>query len=156
MVAIEGPAVACAAGSVRDPGGVVRTRARQRCEYCLAPQAGFHRSFHIEHVIAKQHGGTDEVATLALACWECNFRKGPNLAGLDPESRSMVRLFHPRVDRWAEHFSLSHLDPAERRAEIGGLTPMGRATVRLLDFNGRLRPGLRYELWLEGLFQADS
>jgi hypothetical protein len=39
-----------------------------------------------------------------FACYHCNAHKGPNLSGLDPESGTLVRLFHPRQDRWDEHF----------------------------------------------------
>ncbi|MBL8214476.1 MAG: HNH endonuclease [Bryobacterales bacterium] len=28
--------------------------------------------FHLEHVVAKQHGGSDDPAGLALACDRCN------------------------------------------------------------------------------------
>jgi hypothetical protein len=37
-------------------------------------------------------------------CYHWNSRTGPNLSGLDPESGALVRLFHPRQDRWDEHF----------------------------------------------------
>jgi hypothetical protein len=47
----------------------VRERAGDRCEYCLLPQSGLPIArFHIEHVIARQHGGTDAPDNLALAC----------------------------------------------------------------------------------------
>lgn len=38
-------------------------------------------SFHVEHVIAKQHlnDATDDPANLALACNRCNAYKGTNL-----------------------------------------------------------------------------
>jgi hypothetical protein len=41
---------------------------------------------------------------LALARYHCNASKVPNLSGLDPESGALVRLFHPRQDRWDEYF----------------------------------------------------
>jgi hypothetical protein len=34
----------------------------------------------------------------------CNTRKGPNLSGLDPQTGELTRLFHPRQDRWQDHF----------------------------------------------------
>jgi hypothetical protein len=50
----------------------VRQRANYACEYCRMPQkATPYISFHIEHVIAKQHGGTDDLGLLALACDRC-------------------------------------------------------------------------------------
>jgi hypothetical protein len=37
------------------------------CEYCPIPEAAFRRPFHIEHVIAWQHGGATELDNLS-AC----------------------------------------------------------------------------------------
>jgi hypothetical protein len=84
----------------------VRRRAGERCEYCRLPQAAFRRRFHIEHIIAGQHGGTTELDNLALACWQCNFKKGPNLSGIDPETAQVTPLFNPRKERWASHFDM--------------------------------------------------
>ncbi|MEK7270741.1 MAG: HNH endonuclease signature motif containing protein [Planctomycetota bacterium] len=95
--------------------------------------------FHIEHVIPRQHGGKDDASNLALACYHCNLHKGPNLAGVDPLSREIVPLFHPRTDRWDEHLAV-------REGFIEGLTPKGRATVQVLNMNAADRLDLRYEL----------
>ena len=84
---------------------LVRDRASNRCEYCrLAQTAEPFFAYHIEHVIARQHGGSDDPENLALACYHCTARKGPNLSALDPESGALVRLFHPRREHWEEHF----------------------------------------------------
>jgi len=83
----------------------VRERAGYRCEYCCLPQdAKPFFAYHVEHIVARQHGGGDDSGNLALACYHCNAHKGPNLSGLDPESGALVRLFHPRQDQWDEHF----------------------------------------------------
>ena len=74
---------------------LVRRRAANRCEYCLLPQEYSDLTHHIEHIVAKQHGGTDEVENLALACHRCNLRKGPNLTGIDPTTTTVEPLFHP-------------------------------------------------------------
>lgn len=124
----------------------VRRRASHRCEYCLLSQGLFRRRFHIEHIIAKQHGGVTHLDNLALACWQCNLKKGPNLTGIDPETEQITRLFHPRQDTWGEHFQLRENRTIPERVEIIGLTPVGRATRRLLDMNEDLRQALRYEL----------
>jgi hypothetical protein len=112
----------------------------------LIPQALFRRPFHIEHIIAKQHGGTTHLDNLALACWQYNLKKGPNMTGIDPESGEIARLFHPRKDTWAEHFAFREVKSKAGRIEILGLTPIGRATTRLLDLNEEMRQILRYEL----------
>ena len=98
---------------------------------------------HIEHIIAKQHGGSDEVENLALACHRCNLHKGPNVTGIDPATGEIVALFHPRRDEWHRHF---HFDGTY----IEGLTPTGRATVRVLTLNDARRVELRAELIARG------
>ena len=118
---------------------LVRRRADDRCEYCLLPQAHSELTHHIEHIVAKQHGGRDDIDNLALACHRCNLRKGPNLTGVDPLSGELVPLFHPRRERWAEPFLL-------RGVRIVGITPTGRATVHVLAMNDARRLELRSEL----------
>jgi len=76
----------------------VRTRAVYQCEYWRLPQEFFELRFHIERVIPRQQGSGDDADNLALACPDCNLRKGPNLTGIDSETGEVVRLFHPRRD----------------------------------------------------------
>ena len=117
-----------------------RLRAGNRCEYCrLRQEDERFYSFHVEHILPRQHGGTDDLLNLALACCHCNRHKGPNLAALDPETGAMTRLFDPRHDIWSEHFRAVG-------AVIAGRTPIGRATARLLKMNAALRLDLRTEL----------
>jgi hypothetical protein len=121
----------------------VRRRAAHQCEYCLLRQAHSETIHHIEHIVARQHGGHDELDNLALACHRCNLQKGPNLSGIDLVSGNTVALFHPRRDRWLEHFQF-------RGATIEGLTPTGRATVDVLALNDHRRLDLRSELLARG------
>jgi hypothetical protein len=51
----------------------------------------------------------------------------------------VVRLFHPRQDRWDEHFQC-------RGVRIEGITATGRATIRLFAMNDIRRLELRAEL----------
>lgn len=74
----------------------VQARSGGRCEYCRLPEAHVLTPFQVEHVIARQHGGKDALSNLAYACLRCNLHKGPNLAGLDPKTKKLTRLFHPR------------------------------------------------------------
>jgi len=115
---------------------IVRTRAREHCEYCGLSQAQEPLAFHIEHILARQHGGKDVLENLALACQHCNLHKGPNLSGVDPETGEVTRLFNPRHDHWTEHF-------VQRDGEVIGLTSTGRATVKLLKMNAYGRRELR-------------
>jgi hypothetical protein len=116
---------------------LVCDRAADRCEYCLLPQSALPIArFHLEHIIARQHGGSDAPENLALACHHCNLHKGPNLAGVDPQTGTVERLFDPRQNSWETHF--------ERRGVlILGLTPSGRATVAVLDMNSEPQLDLR-------------
>jgi hypothetical protein len=123
---------------------LVRSRAANRCEYCRLPQDAIPFAvFHIEHVVAIQHGGSDDPLNLALSCDRCNAFKGPNLTSIDPETQAIVRLFNPRTDSWADHFRQSQLG-----YQIVGMTDVGRATVRLLNMNAPRRLQLRESLSL--------
>ncbi len=122
---------------------IVRRRAHNRCEYCLLPQLHSALAHHVEHIIARQHGGADEVDNLALACHRCNLCKGPNLTSIDSVSGEVVPLFHPRRDAWEAHFRM-------RGAHFEGITATGRATVSLLSMNDARRLDLRRELLLLG------
>jgi hypothetical protein len=123
----------------------VRERAEGRCEYCRLPDTAQFLPYHVEHIVAKQHGGGDDEANLAWSCDRCNAYKGPNLASIDPVTGSVVPLFHPRSDQWRNHFIMVD-------GEIVGQTPSGRATARLRQFNAGHRVELRRELIDQGLF----
>lgn len=124
----------------------VRRRAGWRCEYCMLPESqALVVPFHIEHVVARQHGGPTSAGNLALACHRCNQYKGTNLAGLDPRTKRLVRLFHPRRMNWGRHFRWDG-------AFLVGLTAAGRATVGVLRMNVEERIDLRMALMAEGLF----
>jgi hypothetical protein len=84
---------------------------------------------------------------LALACHRCNLHKGTNLSSVDPVTGDVVPLFHPRRDQWHKHFTLEG-------ARIVGLTPTGRATALLMQFNARRRLELREGLISDGDFEV--
>jgi hypothetical protein len=109
------------------------------------PQAAYRFRFPIDHIIAQQHGGKTAPGNLALACLRCNAHKGPNIAGIDPQTRVITRLFHPRRDRWDEHFHW-------RGARLVGSTAIGRATIAVLNINDPSSMAVRQGLIAEGLF----
>jgi len=116
----------------------------------------FRRPFLIEHIVARKHGGVAHQDNLALACWLCNLKKGPNIAGLDPVTGLMEPLFHPRKDKWVDHFAVHVGGLMPLGIEIRGRTPLGRTPVRVLGLNEEIRQMLRYELWREGVYTGRS
>ena len=115
----------------------VRERAGNRCEYCQLHQNDSPlAALHVEHIVPKVHGGTDDLENLALACIDCNLHKGTNLTGVDPETRQITNLFDPRRERWEEHF-------AWQGNQIVGRSPSGRTTVRVLQMNSEDQLALR-------------
>jgi hypothetical protein len=90
-------------------------------------------SFHVDHIVARQHGGESVLKNLALACMHCNQRKRPNIAGRDPGTGEIVHLFHPRRDKWSDHFEWNG-------AYLIGKTQIGRATIRVRAIDD---PGFR-------------
>ena len=117
---------------------LVRRRAGDRCEYCLLVQEHSIVPHQIEHIVARQHGGSDDPNNHALACSRCNAFKGPNLAGFDTDSGNIIAIFHPRRDVWETHLKFDG-------PRIIGLTPAGRVTVSLLAMNEPRRLQLRIE-----------
>jgi hypothetical protein len=65
------------------------------------------------------------------------------LTGLDSSTREIAALFHPRRDRWDEHF-------LPNGARIEGITATGRATIAVLAMNDARRLELRAELLAHG------
>lgn len=99
---------------------------------------GGYFTYHVEHIVARQHGGSDALTNLCLACNHCNLRKGPNLTSIDPDGGDVTALFNPRVHGWTEHFRVE-------AGQVIGVTAAGRATVFLLDMNATHRVELRLE-----------
>ena len=103
-------------------------RSGERCEYCLIPESLTLAVHWVDHIVAEKHGGQTDESNLALSCVLCNQHKGSDLTSIDPEGGQITPLFHPRRDRWLDHFRLAG-------AHIHPITPVGRATVRLLQLN---------------------
>ncbi|MGH2387195.1 MAG: HNH endonuclease [Chloroflexota bacterium] len=101
----------------------------QRCAYCRGPMVvGI--PMVIEHIVPLVGGGASTVDNLCLSCYRCNEFKGPRQQALDPQTGRMFTLFHPRRQRWAEHFTWE-----DDNVTVRGLTPSGRATLALLRLN---------------------
>lgn len=114
----------------------VQRRASDRCEYCLLHEDDSALSFHVEHIIASQHGGSDDIDNLAWSCHVCNFKKGPNLSGWLAEIGEVVTLFHPRLQEWSRHFRWDG-------PYLVGKTKAGQVTIAVLDLNNKRRVAQR-------------
>jgi HNH endonuclease len=102
-------------------------RAQSFCEYCkvFVPD-----TFEIEHIIPLIQGGSNEFENLAVACGGCNNRKAAKTTAFDPLTSIEVPLFHPRQDVWRDHFQWN-----DDWTQLTGISPIGRATVELLQLN---------------------
>ena len=78
---------------------------------------------------------------LALQCPCCSLHKSNKLTAIDPLTQTLVELFHPLQQAWAEHFA------QESDGTCVGLTPTGRATVEALHMNDPISRTARALQW---------
>jgi hypothetical protein len=115
--------------SVRVKRDIAR-RARYCCEYCHSQERFSPDSFSAEHILPRSGGGGNETGNLAYSCQGCNNRKYTSLEAVDPLNGETVPLYHPRHQRWSDHFAWN-----EDYTLMLGLTPTGRATIEKLQLN---------------------
>lgn len=108
----------------------VAALAQWRCEYCHAPEQVFNFAFEVEHIQPRSAGGDNASGNLALACASCNLFKSDAVSAVDEQTGQTIPFFHPRRDRWEEHFTLD-----ADTGRIEGTTSTGRATVLRLRMN---------------------
>ncbi len=108
---------------------MIGERAKFYCEYCHLPELDSYHGFQADHIISWRHGGSTDFNNLAYTCPDCNRNKGTDLGTFVDQSDLIIRFFNPRTDQWNEHFEL--LDSGF----ISPQTDIGRATVKILDFN---------------------
>jgi hypothetical protein len=106
----------------------VAQRANFRCEYCRLPEIAAMVRFQVEHIISLKHGGKTTLENLAHACPICNSGKGTDLGTVLEDDDVVVRFFNPRKHNWLDHFEV-------KDGLILPKTPIGEATVKILDFN---------------------
>jgi len=141
---------------------VTRLRARNVCEYCLLPTS---RQFQIDHIVPAalwpdytanrlstaitpiaNRRGPDHLDNFAWCCPFCNEGKRQRIT--HRVGRHVLRLFDPRHDIWSDHLTFMN-----HYLFIVGLTPIGVATQRALEFNvgGISGPlGTRHDSILDG------
>ncbi len=78
---------------------------------------------------------------------ECNWAKGPNLAGL--LAGKVYPLFNPRKQSWERHFRWEN-------TILVGRTFAGKVTVQVLNINEPSRVMLRENLLFESRFPPDA
>ncbi len=110
----------------------VMARADYICEYCLLTADDVYFRHQMDHIISVKHSGPTEADNLACACFLCNNSKGSDLGSIYWPTRQLTRFYHPRIDRWAEHFQLDG-------AMIQPLTDIGEVTALILIFNAEDR-----------------
>jgi HNH endonuclease len=108
----------------------VRERADGCCEYCRSQERFAMQPFSAEHIRSRSQGGETHLRNLAWACQGCNNHKYNKSTARDPLTGEIVPLFHPRRQRWADHFAWN-----EDGTLVLGLSPVGRATVEALHLN---------------------
>jgi hypothetical protein len=126
----------------------VAERAGRRCEYCLIHEddTGFYHQ--VDHILSRKHGGLSDRENLAYACVLCNRKKGSDVASVHSVTGEIVRLFHPRSDRWAHHFRLDD-------NRITAVSGVGAVTIELLRFNAPERLAERGLLQILGRYPAN-
>ncbi len=129
---------------------LVIERANGACEYCQSQLMFSPNSFEIDHILALSQGGTNALTNLALACPQCNGHKSNKTHAIDPVSVQSVLLFNPRQMNWKEHFIWS-----DDTILMIGITPIGRATIALLQINRENVINLRQVLRQMGFHPPD-
>ena len=123
----------------------VLERARGCFEYCRSQARFATQPFSTEHIIPRHWGGETTLDNLALACQGCNNHKYTKTEGYDPVSDKVVSLYHPRQQRWHDHFAWN-----DDFTLVIGLTPTGRATIKALQLNREELVNLRRVLYAMG------
>jgi hypothetical protein len=127
----------------------VITRAKNLCEYCLIDIDDTFFGGEVDHIVSVKHGGATEVENLAYTCQPCNRNKGSDLGSVYWPSGQLVRFFHPRTDRCADHFAL-------HGARIQPLTAIGEVTSRIFGFNSEERLEERQGLIEQGRYPSPA
>lgn len=105
----------------------------RRCAYCHTTEANTGQPMTLDHIIPQAQGGPTTFDDLCFACRRSNEFKGSTTTARDPLTDENVPLFHPRTQRWSDHFAWD-----ASGTHVIGLTPIGRATVMALNMNNEV------------------
>lgn len=128
---------------------LVAERARHCCEYYGMPDAEAVAPHEPDHMVAPQHGGLTSQENLAYACFDCNRINGSNIASIDPDTAQLTPLYHPRQQRWDEHFRWNG-------SIIEPLTAVGRSTAFFLRLNDPVQVEIRANLHRQGRYSLPN
>lgn len=123
----------------------VAERAKHLCEYCKCPRAYAPGPFDVEHIHPLSRNGSNNLDNLAYSCSGCNGHKYNKVEAIDPVRENNVALFHPRQNKWMNHFTWSN-----DGLLVIGITSKGRATIDLLKLNRKELLNIRRLLQLVG------
>jgi hypothetical protein len=123
----------------------VRERAKDRCQHCKIPTYLSEFTCALDHIVAQQHGGETTSEKLSLSCPHDNSHKGPDIAGIDPVTRTFITLFNPRRHKWQRHVRRDG-------PYLFGRTAIRRTTDVVLAMNDPDVIWVRRSLIEEGLF----
>jgi len=102
----------------------------RRCVYCQTTEANTGQPMTVDHIVPKAQDGPTQFDNLCFACRRCNEFKGSATVAREPLTNEIVPLFHPRSQKWNDHF-----DWGASGTHVIGLTAIGRATVIALNMN---------------------
>jgi hypothetical protein len=121
---------------LNDARELVQRRAQHACEYCRLPQDASILPHQVDHIIGRQHRGSDDAANLCLCCIRCNLKKGPNIASIDPEGTHQRHSARPvRSPR-----TVSAGAPPRRRLDLSARAAVCYASV-MLSLKASVRNG---------------
>jgi 5-methylcytosine-specific restriction endonuclease McrA len=126
-------------------------RAKGNCEYCRSQSRFAVDPLVMEHTYPVSRGGLTTAENLALSCQTCNNCKYTKTTALDSITNTIVPLFNPRKMQWNDHFTWT-----PDTTKMVGLTPIGRATIELLDTNRDSVVNMRRVLALMGYHPPES
>lgn len=129
---------------------LVFNRASGLCEYCRSQARFAIDPLVIDHIQPVSRGGKTIAENLALSCQTCNNYKYTKTEVLDPVTNQSVPLFHPREMVWEKHFTWN-----EDVTQAIGITPVGRATIALLQINREGVVNMRRVLAIMGYHPPD-
>lgn len=115
----------------------VLRRDNYRCRYC--GRGASNVELHVDHVVARARGGSDDLANLKTACAECNRAKQ------DMDGRSVEELVQAILARHAEDLHYLHESYAQIPDEGRVLVPQWASLSGYLECHGigAATPGVR-------------